>query len=270
MLSKRTRIFLITGLLFGVILLLALVFSGELASNNTFRIRMVMYLTELAKPRVIEHTEIVTQVEMISHPKPDLSIDDKILKDLNCPIDERGVRYCAEITDAGQSESLGCFSIMTPDPLLGGLLPAYPLAECVVGNGRYVYQSGRMIPMGIAYIIERQGVYERIDSLSRLKAIYAPIETDTEALSYALAATGYSELYGTEIYTELVYYVERLENTHVEVRGSEYVVRLYDYQWYGCGQHETIAVDVAVSFQGNIHEIYREDVYRDNYWSCGD
>jgi len=229
-----------------------------------------MYLEELAKPRVVEHTQIVTPVEIIGYSKPALTVDDKILIDLNYPYDERGVRRCSGFSDSGQSESLGCYDIMTPDPLLGGLLPAYPMAACFVGNGKYVYQGGCIIDGGVAYIIESQGSYVRIDSFSELKATYLPIESDTEALSYAMAATGYSALYGTGILPDTEYYVERFEYTHVEKRGYEYVVRLFDYQLCGCGQHETIAVDVAVSFQGDIREIYRELVFRDDFESCID
>ena len=222
-----------------------------------------MQLTEMAKPSIVRHSEVVSSTTIIDYPKPALAVDDKILRELNCPFLEQGIRYCHEVTDQGQSKSQGCFAIYTPDSLLGGLQPTYPIAGCTVGDGKYIYQGGCLITTGMAYIIERKGKYEKIDSFTKLKSIYAPIESETEALSYAIAATGYSALYGTGTLKDTEYFVEQLENTHVEIHGDEYIVRLFDYNLCGCGQHETIAIDVAVNRQGGIREIYREEVYRD-------
>jgi len=238
--------------------------------NGVDVIRFRMQLTETAKPSIVRHSEVVSATTIIDYPKPELAVDEKILRDLNCPFSEQGMRYCVEIRDQGQSKSQGCFAIYTPDSLLGGLQPAYPIAGCTVGNGRYVYQSGCIITGGTAYVIERQGKYEKIDSLRKLNSIYAPIESENEALSYAIAATGYSALYGTETLKDTEYFVEQLENTHVEVHGDEYFVRLFEYGLCGCGQHVTMAIDVAVSRQGEIRETYREEVYRDTTWACID
>ena len=270
MLSKQMQIYTLRALLLVAILAGMLVLSGIFESDNPTRIRIVMRLTEMARPPLVEHTEIVTSPQIISYPRPELTVDDKILGDLNCPPGENGVRYCGPFHNIGQFASLGCYSIDMPDPLLGGLNPAYPMAECSVGNGKYVYQASVLISVGVAYIIERQGNYVLIDSMSELKATFAPIETENEALSYAMAATGYFAFYGMEISSDTEYYVEKLENTHVEVREGEYVVRLYHYNWGGCGYHETIAIDVAVSDHGNIREIYREVVYRDINNKCQD
>jgi hypothetical protein len=254
---KRHRVFVLGGLLLVAVLLGALLFCGTFASNNLDRIRVVMHLTQVAKPTAIEHTLIVTPTEIVGYPRPELTIDDKILVDLNCRFLESGrARYCSVLNDTSLSKLPRCSSIYTPDALLGGLRPAYPLAECFTGGGKYVHQSGCNISGGTAFVIERKGRYEMIDSLPKLKSVYAPIETENEALSYAIAATGYSALYGTEVLSKTEYYVERLENTHVVIQGNDDIVRLYDYALCGCGQHETHAVDVAVSRQGDIRETY--------------
>lgn len=229
-----------------------------------------MRLTEIAKPPLVRHTEILSHTAIISYPKPDMTIDDKILRDLDCPLEEWVGRFCYSHGDTGQSASLGCDAIRTPNSLLGGLSPAYPIAECYVSDGRYVYQSGCLLFTGRAYIFEREGRYERIASLRKLKAIFAPIESENEALSYAMAATGYSALYRAGAIPATEYYVKELENTHVEVWGNGYIVRLYDYSPCGCGHHETIGIDVAVDHQGHIREVYRELVYRDAHYMCGD
>ena len=277
MLSKCQRILTISILLLIVISAVTMFLFNE--SNNVDILRFKLQLTETARPSTVKHSEVVSSTTIIEHPKPELTIDDKILRDLNCPSSTRGDRYCDFLRDQGQSESQGCLVIFTPDSLLGGLQPAYPIAECGVVDGAYVHQSGCRIGVGTAYIIERQGKYEKIDSLSKLRAIYTPIESGTEALSYAIAATGYSALYGTETLglfginpfnDDVEYFVSQFENTYVEVLGSEYIVRLFDYSSCGCGRHETITVDVAVSYKGKIRELYREEVYRDITPSCID
>ena len=259
--------------MFSVFLLVAISIGIMFLFNNATNINVIkirMQLTEIAKPSIVRHSEVVSSTKLMDYPKPALTVNDKILRDLNCPLSEQGLRYCDGTRDQGQSESQGCFAIYTPNSLVGGLQPAYPIAECLVGDGRYVHQSGCMTTEGTAFVIERQAKYEKIDSLSKLKSIYAPIESETEALSYAIAATGYSARYGTETLKDTEYFVEQLENTHVEVHGNEYTVRLFDYSLCGCGKHETIAIDVAVNRQGEIREIYREAVYRDTIKACID
>jgi hypothetical protein len=270
MLFKRLKTFLV---IISILLLLAiaLVFlSVALANGNSDRIRMTMRLTATARPPLIDHSTIVTSTTIISYPKPELSVDDKILRDLECPLQSWGEQYCSSYDDQGQSESQGCYSISSTDSLLGGLQPSYPMAICSTGDGKNVYQAGCRITFGVSYIIEREGKYKKIDSLSKLKAVFAPIDTEVEALSYAIAATGYSAFYEKTTSPDFEYFVEVLENTHVEIHDKEYIVRLYDYSICGCLQHETIAVDVAVNRTGNIREVYREVVYRDAFEICGD
>jgi len=274
MTSKKRRFWILGGAaLLLVALAIGTLVSNSFSPDNPDVIRARMQLTETAKPTVISHTDVFPSTKIIQHPKPQLSVDDKILRDLDCPLAEDGSRYCAHIPRINPAASLGCSSPYSVPALLGGLTPSYPMASCSVGGGEYVYQAGCLLDGGNAYLIERNGQYEMVDSLPKLKAAFAPIESENEALSYAIAATGYSAFYGTEIpfsYSDIEYYVEKLENTHVEVRGDEYVVRLYDRSLCGCSQHDSVAIDVAVSRQGDIREIYRELVYRNVQTSCID
>lgn len=248
---------------------------GIFAFQGLFLYRMNLsakrfFLTQTAQPTPIDHTEFVTPNKIINHARPDLTIDDKILIALDCPLlegDDGDIRYCWPAPR--KTPFFGCTSVMTPDSLLGGLNPSYPMAECGTTN-QYVYQSGCLIPRGISYVIEYKGKYKLIDSFPEFKAIFAPIETESEALSYALATTGYTALYGMEFSREYEYYVEQLEDTHVENNGEEYIAHLYEYGLCGCGQHPTYAVDVAISRQGDVREIHREVVYREIAEKCID
>jgi hypothetical protein len=228
------------------------------------------FLTQTAQATSIYHTEIVTPNKIINHARPDLTIDNKILIALDCPMlenEDGGIRYCWPAPS--KTPFSGCISVITPNSLLGGLNPSYPMAECGTTN-QYVYQSGCLIPTGISYIIEYKGKYKLIDSFAEFKAFFAPIEKESEALSYALATTGYTALYGMEFSQDYEYYVEQLEDTHVEIYGDEYIVHLYEYGLCGCGQHQTYVVDVAIGRQGDVREIHREVIYRDTAEKCID
>ena len=235
-------------------------------------VRLRLHLADAAKPTAVYHTEIVTPTEIINHSKPSLTINDGVLEALGCPFlsADSDIRYCFDPQLEGRLGSFHCMSLLTPDPLLGGLDPGYPMAECAVGEGRYVYQAGCNIFWGQAFIIERVGEYELIDSFAELRRTFAPIETENEALSYALAATGYSAYYGMEVSSDYEYFVEQLEDTHVTEAKNGYLVHLYDYALCACRQQETFAVTVQVTRSGQVRQISQELVYRDAYESCID
>jgi len=230
---------------------------------------------------VVWHSEIVDHTETIRHPKPDLSVDDSLLADLGCPVvdGESNRRRCSFDEMPSALAALRCESAGSPDPLLGGLEPSYPMAVCTVAR-HYLYRTACMVDVGVGYVIERRGKYERIVSESKLRAVYAPIESEEEALSYALAATGLAAHYDTGGQRELgvhnlispgyEYFVEHLENTHVTETQDGYLVYLFDYRLCGCGQHETVANTVHVTRSGRVRRTHAELVYRDLGKICVD
>jgi hypothetical protein len=113
---------------------------------------------------------------------------------------------------------------------------------------------------------------------SELRELYAPIESEDEALSYALAATGYqARNFTTDLPRhaypapgEVDYFVNELEDTHVTKSQEGYRVRLYDYTWCGCGHHETYAMDVLVTASGVISTTKGAPVYQLRPSACFD
>ena len=102
-----------------------------------------------------------------------------------------------------------------------------------------------------------------LKSIGDLGQTYAPIESEDEALSYALAATGLGVRYGLTAQTDLRYFVNRLEDTNVQQIPQGYQVHLFDYKVCGCGPHPTYAVDVLVTNDGQVRELNREKIYED-------
>ncbi|MFZ5858723.1 MAG: hypothetical protein ACOYZ6_17980 [Chloroflexota bacterium] len=248
-----------------------------MATNFPFRLALLGITTSilmsachpaLKEPNIITHSEVVETPEFISHEKPILIVDAPTLESVGCPpADQSGISFC---TDSSELKSAGCFSVFAPDSLLGGLSPAYPLLICAMDGNKYLYKSGCLVNLSLGLVVYKDGIYHLIDSESKLRKIYAPIETENEALSYALAGTGLSAYYNLSFSDEYEYYVDRIEDTYVFKDGRDFLVHLYDYRLCGCGQHETYIVEVRVTRTGYIKQIRKELVYRDINWSCID
>jgi hypothetical protein len=192
---------------------------------------------------------------------------------VGCPLNESGLRYCEEDSPL---TALGCDRIQAPSDLLGGLEPALPIAQCLVepfrhpdqpdstdAEGEYIYRTGGLMPVYVRYVIIQDGQFRLIKSEEQFGEVFAPVESENEALSYALALRNMSAYYGIELNPEYEYFVDELEDTYVERSPDGYLVHLYFYQFFGCGPHLTYAIDLRITDQGMIEEMNREAVYKD-------
>jgi hypothetical protein len=208
-----------------------------------------------------------------NHPRPEWTLDFSPFDDVGCAPDESALRYCEEDSPL---MALGCDRIQKPSDLLGKLEPSLPMAECLFepfrhpdqpgsidDEGEYIYRTGGLMPVYVRYVIIREGQFQLIKSEEQFREVFAPVETENEALSYALVLRNLSAYYGIEFNPEYEYFVDKLEDTYVESSSDGYVVHLYNYQFYGCGPHLTYAIDLLVTDQGMIEEINREAVYKD-------
>ena len=166
--------------------------------------------------------------------------------------------------------AVDCDQLGEPSARLGALDPAYPLMRCVIypytgkhaGDPEsvarieaegYFYSDGCMSPAYVRYIAVREGEFLALKTQADVQALFAPITSADEALSYALAATGYSAYYGLTVERGYHYFEKTLEDTYVaEAKDGTYTVHLFSYQFCGCGPHVTSSVDVQVSRDGQI------------------
>lgn len=219
----------------------------------------------------------VPAVVIENHPRPEFTLDLSSFEDVGCPPDEYGLRYCEEDSPI---TALGCDRIGKPSDLLGGLEPSLPIAVCLLeplthpdepelldmlleAEDEYLYSSGGLMPVFVRYVIIQDDQFRLIKSEEQFRELFAPIETSDEALSYALALKNLSAYYDLEPNPEYEYFVDELEDTHVQSSTDGYLVHLYSYRMFGCGPHLTYAVDLRVTDQGNIEEINRVSVYKD-------
>lgn len=230
------------------------------------------YYQEYRHSYAIWNAQVVENPEIIAHQKPDLIVDTDIFKQAGCHFDT-GSKSCD--VKAGPLAKFRCLGISAPDPLLGGLDPAYPIADCSgIGSSWLarpcLYETGCMVQVGVGYVVFRDNEFHLVSSERELRNLYAPIDSPEEALSYALAATGYFALYDTEISNKYEYLVDRIENTHVIETWDGYLVNLFDYPACGCGQHGTFTTDIYVRRSGQIEKLNQELVYRDISKICYD
>ncbi len=213
--------------------------------------------------------------EFINHPKPDLSVEVGAFDDAGCPPNDYGALMCPEGSSLAE---MGCDRIAEAYDILGGLEPAYPMAFCFFESYMhmdddeslfryedegYVYNYGGFSPTYIRYLIVVDDEFQLIKTRDELQSTFAPIESENEALSYALVWDDLSAYYDLEYEPHLRYLVDVVEDTFVTEVDGGYQVHLYYYQFYGCGPHTTYAVDLLVTFDGQIEEDNVEGVFED-------
>jgi hypothetical protein len=213
--------------------------------------------------------------EFIHHPQPELTVDVSVFEDAGCPQNEYGGLICS---DDSPLADLGCDLIAAPSEFMGGLDPAYPIAKCYfqsllhyddwdliyqVEDEGSVYSYGGLDLVYMRYVIYKDGEFELIKTLDEMQNIFAPIASPAEALGYALATDDYFAYYGIEYDRDLRYLVDVVEDTHVEEVDDGYLVQLYYYRSYGCGPHTTSAVDLFVTYDGQVEEVNWEGVIED-------
>ncbi len=213
----------------------------------------------------------------VNHSQPEFDVDFSIFENIGCPPNQYGFRRCE--TDSPMAD-LGCNVIREPSNLLGALDPSYPIALCLVipslnaqeqgaenarmlAEGRYFFNIGGIIPTYVRYVVFRNNQFELVETEDEFRSIFAPIAGPQEALSYALAVRDLSAYYGLEVDSRYQYFVDKIEDTHVEETADGYLVHLFFYEGFGCGPHLTYAVNVEVTAHGDVREINREPVYKD-------
>lgn len=202
-----------------------------------------------------------------NHPQPEFPSEAATLDASSCQ-EQYGRWICAPESALGR---LGCEQIRPVGDALGGLQPAYPMRACLalrtgdqpLAEGDFIYRDGCLMAEYVRYVILQDGQLRVLKSLADLQQVYAPIESEEEALSYALAASGLGVRYGITAQRNLRYFVDQLEDTHVETLPQGYRVHLFDYKLCGCGPHPTYAVQVLVTSDGQVQELSREKIYED-------
>lgn len=185
------------------------------------------------------------------YPSPEFTADNSRFAELGCfysidclPADLKAIQF--PIT-----------SIYPLDDSFGGLDPIIPLAKTGTMSFDYdtvipaVYTKGCMGTYYVRYLVELDGEIRMIDSAEGLQQLYAPIESEEEAMSYAVAVTGLTPLNDLHEHREYKRYTRPLVESHSTFDGKQYTVNLFDDYLCGCGPHIVSSVIVTVQQDGS-------------------
>jgi hypothetical protein len=212
-----------------------------------------------------------------NHSAPQADLEFSAFEEAGCPGEPNRRRACQEDSPL---RALGCHELREPSALLALLEPEYPIIYCVLhpstepGNpineierlleeGSYIKALGGLDPLFFRYAIVREGSYQVLETEADFQAVYAPVESPEEALAYSLALTNLRAYFGLARDPELEYFVNQIEDTHVETVAGGYLVHLFAYREFGCGPHPTYAVAMQVGSDGTLEEIERREVFKD-------
>ncbi|MBN1584000.1 MAG: hypothetical protein JXA89_25045 [Anaerolineae bacterium] len=212
-----------------------------------------------------------SRVRFINHKRPDLSVSMQAFEDAGCTVEKYGVLQCSEHSPLN---ALPCDGLRVPTDLLGGLDPFLPIAVYSVYSeqldpGEYFYDSSARTvddryPEYIRYVVFRKDRFRLVKNEEIFRGLYVPIDSPEEALSYVLAVKNLGARYGIARDDGDAYFVEVVENTHVEAVEDGYRLHLFQTSASGpsvCDPTNVSSVDVHLSFEGTIRVIDRTGVF---------
>ena len=102
-----------------------------------------------------------------------------------------------------------------------------------------------------------------IDTKDAFVKRFAPVESPAEALAFAVALTDSKALFKIELPKDAVVFLKTIAPTSVTPVADGFKVRLYGYQFCGCGPHNHLAIDYLVTRAGEIREIESQAAWSD-------
>lgn len=220
-----------------------------------FRLSLLKYIVP-----VLLLTGCSQPVTVIDYPPLDWSINGQRVKEVGCEGNLQ--ENCPELV------ALGCDQVTTPRFFLGGLQPPYPVLECIHKPGEprnqvYFKQVPGLDPRYRSYVLYQDGTFRLLIKQSEFKAVFAPVESAEEAVSYAMAMTSLSARFDLDPNANVKYLVDRIEETHAEETPEGYLVYLFDWSHkMGCDIHPFYAVKVLVTREGDVYEVERQEIYK--------
>lgn len=212
--------------------------------------------------------DVLKPVKNAPQPRPVLSSDYKAFVELGC-IENESDLDCSKLE---LEETFNCQRIYSPQDPLAELSPKLPIVICqtpFLGSDRFYSNPTGLVRNGCMrtyfenYIIYKDDKFELIDSLEKFNASFAPVESQKEALGYAVALSTSHAKYEFDIPPRFRTYTTTIEATNVKESDQGYIVRLFSSQICGCGPHSTYAVDYLVGRDGDFERGEMTRLYED-------
>ncbi len=196
---------------------------------------------------------VAIEPRFINHPAPEFSTSLGAFTFGGCDPDSA---LCPPDSTIGQ---LGCQRVEGRD-LLGGLTPPIPAAWCIYETGTppnaqlYKYVADPY-PHYRATIILNDGQYTLLNDPETLKAIYAPIDSPEEALSYALLLNDLEPRYDQGIVPGASYFSDVVEDTYITKAEQGYKMLLFSTEQTSDCERMVYAVNLTVTRDGQVFAI---------------
>jgi hypothetical protein len=220
----------------------------------------------------IPASPISSKPHFVDHPAQQAGFDTSILEDAGCKARfPRNAKPSVECDADSSLAGFGCDHLLVYQTDTGaGLDPAHALvATCHHhADSESLYQVGSL---RVGHIFKIDGGYTLVNAPSKMKELFAPIESSAEALSYAQLLTGLRAEYKFRPgLGERVFLQEVIQDSHVTEIDHGYYVHLYHTPTLGCGPYITSEVGVIVGRDGTITWMEATPVYVDLHGLCFD
>jgi len=187
----------------------------------------------------------------------DLQVDRAPLLKLGCKV--TGDALVCGTRSTAKSDGITCGEYSHAEDLLGGLSPRAAITGCdILGRGvegKGIYRSGCRLSTWHRYVVADGKRLELIDTKEAFVRRFAPVETPAEALAFAVAMTDAKALFKIELPPNAEVFLKTIDPTSVEPVADGFRVRLYGYQFCGCGPHNHLAIDYLVTRAGEVREL---------------
>jgi len=209
-----------------------------------------------------------TPPEIIQHDIPDLPVNIQPFTEAGCSGENLYVMECAADSPL---YALGC-DFLSVNAVSGGLRPGYAVATCTRRDTSgeppapaMFNKTGCLMPLYQSVVVSVDGEFRLVNDTASFQGLFAPIESEAEALAYAQLVTGLNAIYGWDVADDSLYHyqVDRLEDTHVEQTDEGYIVSLFSdaEPLCGCATHTIYQRDVLVHSSGQVEIVNSTPLY---------
>jgi hypothetical protein len=193
---------------------------------------------------------------------PDLSTDVSAFLQTGCTQNGQSL----DCENAPAIKAFGCNR--TDVPLYaGGLTPKTPIVECEFQHARFEVDEKKLegVNLGGGFLLlERKFIIFdngfRLLGKKEFEQRFLPIETPDEAVSYVTETTTAYPVFNLSVPAGWRVYGD-VNPTTFETAPEGFKVRMFDYDFFGCGPHDYYAVEYLVTPQGEVKQLSTRAVF---------
>jgi hypothetical protein len=148
---------------------------------------------------------------------------------------------------------------------LGGLMPKLPFVEVhsLDLKRKCMWRSKGMIMTCNSMVVKSHGTLVLIDTEEKFREIFAPIDSEQEAVSYVAYLTRTYPKYDIEKKLRYRTFISHFPSTYAKQVEDGYEVLLHDKKVFGCGPHPNFYSLFKVSKAGYINLLKTVKMFED-------